>query len=177
MPRSTFLEFVTALAHDPEVAAAYAADPARALRDADLHDVSASDISALIPMAGGTDAGGLAAVDDNVWRGSEALFAFDAVGGQDTPIPSVPFPEPGMDHETPPAPCAQHAPYDGAAFNCAEDEYDLGSDLDLTPTGASDPYLTALMTTPDAVPEHPVPEHPVAEWSVPDPVDHSIDPL
>jgi hypothetical protein len=81
------LDFVMSLVRDPDAAAAYAADPAQAIADADLTDVTSVDVNNLIPVVSeslsmavpstGTD--GL--VDDqsgNVWASGAATAAFDA---------------------------------------------------------------------------------------------------
>jgi hypothetical protein len=81
------LDFVMSLVRDPDAAAAYAADPAQAIADADLTDVTSVDVNNLIPVVSeslsmavpstGTD--GLA--DDqsgNVWASGAATAAFDA---------------------------------------------------------------------------------------------------
>jgi hypothetical protein len=84
---NSLLDFVMSLVRDPDAAAAYAADPAQAIADADLTDVTSVDVNNLIPVVSeslsmavpstGTD--GL--VDDqsgNVWASGAATAAFDA---------------------------------------------------------------------------------------------------
>ncbi|AZG44547.1 IniB N-terminal domain-containing protein [Gordonia insulae] len=166
MPRPTLLEFVTALAHDPAFAAAYWADPAETLRDANLHDVSAADISALMPMAGGADAGGLSTVGDNVWRGSEALLAFDVVSDDAVPIATGQFSDPaGLDfaHSAP-------EPLDTCEFDCVQTLSDLYSAIEVDAAVHVDTDLTAQI---DAVDD--VRQHPCAGWSTADPGDQAGD--
>lgn len=86
---NSLLDFVMSLVSDPDAAAAYAADPAQALADANLTGVTTADVSHLIPVvadsvstaapvtgfdAFGADAGG------NVWTSGAATAAFDAFG-------------------------------------------------------------------------------------------------
>jgi hypothetical protein len=84
---NSLLDFVMSLVSDPDAAAAYAADPAQAISDANLTDVTSVDVNHLIPVVAeslssavpstGTD--GL--VDDpsgNVWTSGAATAAFDA---------------------------------------------------------------------------------------------------
>jgi hypothetical protein len=92
---NSLLDFVMSLVRDPDAAAAYAADPAQAITDADLTDVTSVDVNNLIPVvseslsmavpATGTE--GL--VDDpsgNVWASGAATAAFDAF---DDHVPAV----------------------------------------------------------------------------------------
>ena len=75
------------LVRDPEAAAHYAADPAQALADAHLTDVTSVDVQNLIPVvaeslsmsapAHGLDAFG-AEPASNVWASGAATAAFDA---------------------------------------------------------------------------------------------------
>ena len=84
---NSLLDFVMSLVSDPDAAAAYAADPAQAIADANLTDVTSVDVNHLIPVVAeslstavpstGTD--GL--VDDpsgNVWTSGAATAAFGA---------------------------------------------------------------------------------------------------
>src|SRR5215469_12986627 len=84
---NSLLDFVMSLVRDPDAAAAYAADPAQAIADARLSDVTSVDVNNLIPVVSeslsmampstGTDA----VVDDhasNVWTSGAATAAFDA---------------------------------------------------------------------------------------------------
>ncbi|MBB3748094.1 hypothetical protein FHT44_000555 [Mycolicibacterium sp. BK634] len=85
---NTLLDFVMSLVRDPDAAARYAADPAGALADAHLPDVTSADVNNLIPMvadslngpvsAGGFGPGAGAGGDGNVWASGAATAAFDA---------------------------------------------------------------------------------------------------
>ena len=86
---NSLLDFVMSLVRDPDAAAAYAADPARAIADANLTDVTSVDVNNLIPVVSeslsmavpSTSADAL--VDDhasNVWASGAATAAFDAFG-------------------------------------------------------------------------------------------------
>ncbi|AKS30844.1 Rv0340 family IniB-related protein [Mycolicibacterium goodii] len=86
---NTLLDFVMSLVRDPEAAARYAADPAQAIADADLPDVTSADVDNLIPVVSeslsmGATAGSLDAVGaepaGNVWASGAATAAFDAFG-------------------------------------------------------------------------------------------------
>jgi hypothetical protein len=92
---NSLLDFVMSLVRDPDAAAAYAADPAQAITDANLTDVTSVDVSNLIPVvseslsmavpATGTEG----VVDDlsgNVWASGAATAAFDAF---DDHVPAV----------------------------------------------------------------------------------------
>ncbi|MET0703138.1 MAG: Rv0340 family IniB-related protein [Mycobacterium sp.] len=81
------LDFVMSLVRDPDVAAQYAADPAQAIADAHLTDVTSADVNNLIPMVSDSLGsfpgaaplfGGDAANDGNVWTSGAATAAFDA---------------------------------------------------------------------------------------------------
>lgn len=86
MPNA-LLDFVMTLVRDPDAAARYAADPAQALADADLANVTSADVQNLIPVVAeslsttaplhGVDAFSAAPVD-NVWATGAATAAFDA---------------------------------------------------------------------------------------------------
>lgn len=93
---NSLLDFVMSLVRDSDAAARYAADPAAAIADADLPDVTTADVDQLIPVvaeslssaAPGLDstswAGTLPAVDSNVWTSGAATAAFDAFGIDDS---------------------------------------------------------------------------------------------
>jgi len=95
---NSLLDFVISLVRDPEAAARYAANPAQAIADAHLTDVTSVDVNNLIPMvsdslsmagpAGGV-AGMPAADHGNVWASGAATAAFDAF----TPHTPVPAPQ------------------------------------------------------------------------------------
>ncbi|MBU9762700.1 hypothetical protein FR943_02380 [Mycobacterium sp. TNTM28] len=85
---NSLLDFVMSLVRDPDAAARYAADPAQAIADAHLADVTSADVNNLIPvvseslsMTGSNGGwGDLGASDDggNVWASGAATAAFDA---------------------------------------------------------------------------------------------------
>ncbi|MGB3485996.1 MAG: Rv0340 family IniB-related protein [Mycobacterium sp.] len=89
------LDFVMALVRDSEVAARYAADPAQAIADANLTDVTSADVDNLIPMvsdslsmavpAFGVEAAFDDVIDSNVWTSGAATAAFDAFTPIDVP--------------------------------------------------------------------------------------------
>ena len=56
---NSLLDFVMSLVRDPDAAARYAADPAGAIADAHLTDVTSADVNNLIPMV--TDSMSMAA--------------------------------------------------------------------------------------------------------------------
>jgi hypothetical protein len=95
------LDFVMGLVRDPDAAARYAADPARAIADAHLTDVTSADVNNLIPMVSDSlsmaaptfDAGtGLDdVIDSNVWTSGAATAAFDAFA----PLAPVEVPDAG----------------------------------------------------------------------------------
>lgn len=81
------LDFVMSLVRDPDAAAHYAADPAQAIHDANLADVTSADVNALIPVVSesfsmGTPSTGMDALAGhpagNVWASGAATAAFDA---------------------------------------------------------------------------------------------------
>ncbi|ABM11461.1 MULTISPECIES: Rv0340 family IniB-related protein [Mycolicibacterium] len=84
---NALLDFVMSLVRDPDAAARYAADPAQALADANLVDVTSADVQNLIPVvaeslsmvapAHGLDALSVEPVG-NVWASGAATAAFDA---------------------------------------------------------------------------------------------------
>jgi hypothetical protein len=86
---NSLLDFVMSVVRDPDVAAHYAANPAQAIADANLTDVTSADVNHLIPVVAeslstavpsagfdsfDTDAG------SNVWASGAATAAFDAFG-------------------------------------------------------------------------------------------------
>jgi hypothetical protein len=95
---NSLLDFVMSLVRDPDAAAAYAADPAQAIADADLTDVTSVDVNNLIPVVAeslsmavpstGVDA---LAQDPsaNVWASGAATAAFDAFDAFDDQLPAV----------------------------------------------------------------------------------------
>jgi hypothetical protein len=92
---NSLLDFVISLVRDPDAAAAYAADPAQAIADANLTDVTSVDVNNLIPVVSESlsmdmpSTGVDALVDDhssNVWASGAATAAFDAF---DDHVPTV----------------------------------------------------------------------------------------
>lgn len=87
---NTLLDFVMSLVRDPDAAAHYAADPAQAIADAHLTDVTSADVNNLIPVVSeslsmtGANSGlgdlGAAESGGNVWASGAATAAFDAFG-------------------------------------------------------------------------------------------------
>lgn len=81
---NSLLDFVMSLVRDPDAAAAYAADPAQTIADANLTDVSSVDVSNLIPVVSESlsmaspAVGSHVGVDGNVWASGAATSAFDA---------------------------------------------------------------------------------------------------
>jgi hypothetical protein len=84
---NSLLDFVMSLVRDPDAAAAYAADPAQAITDANLTDVTSVDVNNLIPVVSeslsmavpATGADSLIADPAaNVWASGAATAAFDA---------------------------------------------------------------------------------------------------
>jgi hypothetical protein len=87
---NSLLDFVMSLVRDPDAAAQYAANPAQAIADANLSDVTSADVNHLIPvvaesMSTAVPSGGFAGGADtlldsahNVWASGAATAAFDA---------------------------------------------------------------------------------------------------
>jgi hypothetical protein len=81
---NSLLDFVMSVVRDPQVAAQYAADPAQAIADAHLTDVTSADVNGLIPVVseslstGAHTIGADAGPDSNVWASGAATAAFDA---------------------------------------------------------------------------------------------------
>jgi hypothetical protein len=86
---NSLLDFVMSLVRDPDAAARYTADPAGAIAEANLTDVTSVDVDNLIPVvseslsmtgpASGFDALGAESAG-NVWASGAATAAFDAFG-------------------------------------------------------------------------------------------------
>ncbi|AQT78389.1 hypothetical protein B1R94_02780 [Mycolicibacterium litorale] len=97
---NSLLDFVMSLVRDPDAAARYAADPAGAIADAHLTDVTSVDVNNLIPMVADSLSGPLSSTgsgfgpdhggDGNVWASGAATAAFDAF---DAHLPAAPLPE------------------------------------------------------------------------------------
>lgn len=87
---NSLLDFVMSLVRDPDAAAHYAANPAQAIADANLTDVTSVDVNHLIPvvaesMSTAVPSGGLPGAAGtmldsahNVWASGAATAAFDA---------------------------------------------------------------------------------------------------
>ncbi|SEH51042.1 hypothetical protein SAMN04489835_0735 [Mycolicibacterium rutilum] len=103
------LDFVMSVVRDPDTAARFAANPDQAILDANLTDVSAADVNALIPVVSeslsalpttvptaGFD-GGIAEAAGNVWASGAATAAFDAFGDQ---VPATGFDDFAVDVPT-----------------------------------------------------------------------------
>jgi hypothetical protein len=95
---NSLLDFVMSVVRDPDAAAAYAADPAQAIADANLTDVTSVDVNNLIPVVSESlsmavpSTGADALVDDhasNVWASGAATAAFDAFDAVDDHVPTV----------------------------------------------------------------------------------------
>jgi hypothetical protein len=97
---NSLLDFVMSLVRDPDAAARYAADPAGAIADAHLPDVTSADVNNLIPMVADSLSGPLSGTafgpgagaggDGNVWASGAATAAFDAF---DTHVPAAVVPD------------------------------------------------------------------------------------
>ena len=144
---NSLLDFVMSLVRDPDAAAHYAADPAQAIADANLTDVTSADVNHLIPVVAESlssavpSTGGDAFDGDsahNVWTSGAATAAFDAFGDH---LPQQVVDDPGgviSDLGTP----------DHAVLDVAAPAPDVP-----TITGVDDPGLqlarTALRRRPD----------------------------
>lgn len=87
---NSLLDFVMSVVRDPGAAAAYAANPAQAIADANLTDVTSVDVNNLIPvvaesMSSMTPSAGADVLGEsagNVWASGAATEAFDAFDDQ-----------------------------------------------------------------------------------------------
>ena len=86
---NSLLDFVMSVVRDPDAAAHYAADPAQAIADANLTDVTSADVNQLIPvvtesLSAAVPSSGFDSLDaeavSNVWASGAATTAFDAFG-------------------------------------------------------------------------------------------------
>jgi hypothetical protein len=116
---NSLLDFVMSLVRDPDAAAHYAADPAQAIADANLTDVTSADVNHLIPVVAESlssampSTGGDAFAGDpahNVWTSGAATAAFDAF---DDHLPQQVTDDPGGVISDPGTP--DHAVLDTAA--------------------------------------------------------------
>ena len=86
---NSLLDFVMSVVRDPDAAAHYAANPAQAIADAHLTDVTTADVNQLIPvvtesLSAAVPSTGFDSFDadagSNVWASGAATAAFDAFG-------------------------------------------------------------------------------------------------
>ena len=84
---NSLLDFIMSVVRDPDAAAHYAANPAQAIADANLTDVTSADVNHLIPvvaesLSAAVPSAGLDSFDadagSNVWASGAATAAFDA---------------------------------------------------------------------------------------------------
>ena len=167
---NSLLDFVMSLVRDPDAAAAYAADPAQAIADANLTDVTSVDVNNLIPVVSESlsmavpSTGADSLVDDlsgNVWASGAATAAFDAF---DDHVPAV----------------AVDEAHSMAANLVTEPDVDVQSGLDL-PADAGVPDVATADDTSLQF-DGPVVEEPSAidvpaedNWSHSAPEDHQLD--
>ncbi|BBX75233.1 hypothetical protein H7H78_12750 [Mycobacterium shinjukuense] len=94
---NSLLDFVISLVRDPEAAARYAANPAQAIANAHLTNVTSADVNNLIPVVSdslsmaapaGAAAGAPVADHGNVWATGAAAAALDAFSSH-TPTPAA----------------------------------------------------------------------------------------
>lgn len=152
---NSLLDFVMSLVRDPDAAARYAADPAGAIADAHLTDVTSADVNNLIPMvadslsgpvSGGGFGPGAGAGDGNVWASGAATAAFDA-------FDHLPTAASAADVHSVITDVSQHADQAPA----------LVSDLGVDP-GTLDLPGTAAQVT-DTLADHGVTPDTVADWA------------
>ena len=170
---NSLLDFVMSLVRDPDAAAAYAADPAQAIADANLTDVTSVDVNNLIPVVSESLSMAVPSTGDdtvagdhagNVWTSGAATAAFDAF---DDHLPTV----------------AADEAYSMAANVVTEPDAALQSGLDtLADAGVPD---VAAADDPSLHFDGPVIDEPPVidthdtlvddDWSHPDPEDHHLD--
>ena len=167
---NSLLDFVMSLVRDPNAAAAYADDPAQAISDANLTDVTSVDVNHLIPVVSESlsmavpSTGADALVDDhagNVWASGAATAAFDAF---DDHVPAV----------------AGDDVHSMAADLVTEPDAGLQSGMDVlhdagvpTVAGIDDPSLQFDGPVIDEPPA--VDAHAEDDWSHAAPADHHLD--
>jgi hypothetical protein len=151
---NSLLDFVMSLVRDPDAAARYAADPAGAIADAHLTDVSSADVNNLIPMvadslsmAAPTIGGGHVA-EGNVWASGAATAAFDAFDAQ---LPAV---GPGA-----------HPVIDDVINHPAEAVQSAISDAGLDPAAAGPEPVQATYQVTDPGVDHQPGGEVLPEWS------------
>ncbi|WP_197382827.1 Rv0340 family IniB-related protein [Mycolicibacterium mengxianglii] len=159
------LDFVMALVRDPEAATRYAADPAQAIADAHLTDVTSADVNNLIPMvsdslsmaapAFGADTAIDDVVDSNVWTSGAATAAFDAFA----PLPPVDLGAHGTDiggviDTADPAPIEVPSAFAESTSDSGSlltEESDLLSDVDIDALSDAQPGWDDSATDPGPV--------------------------
>jgi hypothetical protein len=147
---NSLLDFVMSLVRDPDAAAHYAANPAQAIADANLTDVTSVDVNHLIPVvaesmstavpSAGVSGGADTLLDSahNVWASGAATAAFDAFDDH------LPIQGGGLDVGE----FADHVPTVANVIDLPEDSVptivDHGFDQTSVPTIAtqSDPAMT-----------------------------------
>lgn len=67
---NSLLDFVMSLVRDSDAAARYAADPAAAIADAHLSDVTSADVDQLIPVVAESLSSAVPGVDATNWAGT-----------------------------------------------------------------------------------------------------------
>jgi hypothetical protein len=159
---NSLLDFVISLVRDPEAASHYAANPAQAIADAHLTNVTSADVNNLIPMvsdslsmagAAGTALGAPIADDGNVWASGAATAALDAFSPH-TPAGAV-----------------QPHPAASVISQPATPEFD---DLPHDPHPTSiEPHEPSVLLTGAELPDVAV-DHGVAQAAHPDIWDHPV---
>ncbi|MCW2518506.1 MAG: hypothetical protein JWR46_1125 [Mycobacterium sp.] len=158
---NSLLDFVMSLVRDPDAAAHYAADPAQAIADANLTDVTSVDVNHLIPVvaesmstvmpSGGVASGADTVLDSahNVWASGAATAAFDAfddhlpIQGSDVVADHVPTVANVIDQPEDSAPTIVDPGFDDASVP-------LIADPSATPVSLDAPMIDDVHV-PDAV--------------------------
>jgi hypothetical protein len=158
---NSLLDFVMSLVRDPDAAAQYAADPAQAIADANLTDVTSVDVNHLIPVvaesmstvmpSGGVPGGADTVLDSahNVWASGAATAAFDAfddhlpIQGSDVVADHVPTVANVIDQPEDSAPTIVDPGFDDASVP-------LIADPSATPVSLDAPMIDDVHV-PDAV--------------------------
>jgi hypothetical protein len=159
---NSLLDFVMSLVRDPDAAARYAADPAGAIADAHLTDVSSADVNNLIPMVADSlsmaapTIGGGPVADGNVWASGAATAAFDAFDAH----PSAVAPD-------------AHPVIDDAIDHPAEAAQSVISDAGVDPAAAGlEPVETSYQLADPGIDHQPGGEV-VPDWADHTGLDHS----
>lgn len=90
---NSLLDFVMSVVRDPDVAAQYADNPAQAIANAGLTDVTSVDVNNLIPvvaesLSSAMPSAGADPAGANVWASGAATAAFDAFDSFDHQLPA-----------------------------------------------------------------------------------------